>query len=134
MSRLYGRTYDVYSVSKYFQENYNKKYVRDNTKINQINQAKQTCSNIRDQRRLRRSQKKIKPRKHVSSGTNPQNHKKRSIENPNQPSKAVLQHNSLATKQCLYHLLRQTRVRKLRLRQYQSRIRWSFLRELHAFP
>ena len=33
MSRLYGRTYDVYSVSKYFQENYNKKYVRDNTKI-----------------------------------------------------------------------------------------------------
>ena len=60
--------------------------------------------------------------------------KKRSIENPNQPSKAVLQHNSLATQQCLYYLLRQTRVRKLRLRQYQSRIRWSFLRELHAFP
>ena len=33
MSRLYGRTNDIYSISKDLLENYNKKYERDNAII-----------------------------------------------------------------------------------------------------
>ncbi len=33
MSRLYGRTTDIYSISKYLMENYNRKYEKDNTPI-----------------------------------------------------------------------------------------------------
>ena len=33
MSRLYGRTYDIYNISKYFNENYKRCYVKDKTEI-----------------------------------------------------------------------------------------------------